>query len=331
MDRFKVAIVGATGLVGKTLIKVLKEEGLFDVCEIDLYASDKNYGKVIFYYGREFRIFRLTEKSVDRCYDVVFFCANEEVSKQWVSKFSEKGSFVIDNTNAFRKNEEVPLVVPEINFKKITKKSKIISNPNCSTIELAVVLNSFLSVSKINKVVVCTYQSVSGAGAKAVADLDDGGKRVFPNGIKNNVVAQIGAMDEFGNCSEENKIMFETNKILETSIDVVATTVRVPVKNCHTECVYVEFENEIILDDLKQSLKKDYLVFDENEVFVPTEVVDSNKTFVFRLRQIDKKRVCFVVLADNLRRGAAYNAVEIFKQLKKHDGFFGEKFDIRTK
>ena len=247
----KVGIVGATGLVGQTIVKVLKEENLLSVIDLTFFASDKNYGKIISYYGKEFRLINLSEKIKQQKFDVVFFSAGDEISRQWVHVFEENGAYVIDNTNAFRKEELVPLIVPEINAEKITKNSKIIANPNCSTIQLAVVLDRLLKVSAISNIVVSTYQSVSGAGSKAVSDLKNKTNKVISAGIYDNVIAQIGSFDKCGFSTEENKIMFETNKILDADISVVATAVRVPVSFCHTESVYVKFKNKIEMSKIQ--------------------------------------------------------------------------------
>lgn len=311
----KIAVIGATGLVGTTIMKILKEENLFSGAEITFFASEKNHGKIISYYGRDFRLVSLSEKVKNQKFDVVFFSAGDEVSKKWVKVFADNGAFVIDNTNAFRKEPNVPLVVPEINADKISQVTKIISNPNCSTIELAVVLDRLLQLSPITKVVVSTYQSVSGAGVVAVSDLKNGTRKAITEGIKNNVIAQIGSLDEFGVSTEENKIMFETNKILDTNFAVVATAVRVPVPYCHTESVYVEFENKIQINKISEIFDCSHICFENDRLFLPSEVAGLNQTFVYRLRKVNEKALSFVVVADNLRRGASYNAVMIYKHL----------------
>ena len=309
-----VAIVGASGLVGQEIIKVLNEEGLLSNIKLRLYVSNKSAGKRIIVCGKEYLLEELSSEVLKRKHDVVFFSAGDEISKVWAPKFVKKGAFVIDNTNAFRRESFVPLVVPEINASQIGD-SKLIANPNCSTIQLAVVLKRLLNVSKIKSVIVSTYQSVSGAGKKALLDFENNTSFEIKEGITNNVIAKIGKINNQGFSTEEDKIMFETNKILNSSIHVVATAVRVPVCFCHSESVFVEFDNEICLHDIKEALICEHVVFDDQEIFLPTKCVHSNKTFVCRLRQTGKNQIAFFVVADNLRRGAAFNAVKIFSYL----------------
>ena len=193
---------------------------------------------------------------------------------------------------------------------------KIISNPNCSTIQLALVLDRLRNLSRIKHVVVSTYQSVSGAGRRAVADLANYSKNVFEKGINNNVIAGIGKCDKQGFFEEEQKLMFETNKILEDdSIKIFATAVRVPITNCHGESVYVKFENSVDKKRFFKALGCDYIVVSKNDLFYQTEVFKSNKTYVCRVRRVSRNEFLFFVIADNLRRGASYNAVQILKKL----------------
>ena len=255
MKSLKIAIVGATGLVGQTIIKVLDEEGLLKTNDILLYVSKRSAGKEYLFKGRRFRLVELDEKALDKKFDIVFFSAGSSVSRVWAKRFAEKGAFVIDNTSEFRKCEDVPLVVPEINGEIVSGDAKIISNPNCTTIELAVVIDKLLKLSKIKKLVVSTYQSVSGAGRRAVCDLKNNAKNVFKYGINDNLIAKIGKIQENGYAEEENKIMFELSKILNESIDVSATAVRVPVEVCHGESVYVKFETDVNLIDVYSILE----------------------------------------------------------------------------
>lgn len=310
----KIAIVGASGLVGQNIIKILKEEGIIQNAKLTLFVSDKSHGKVLMVDGKEFRLCSLTEKALNQNFDIVFFSAGDNVSLEWAKKFAAKGSFVIDNSNAFRRQEEVPLVVPEINFSEVLKKTRIISNPNCSTIQLAVVIDKLLEVSNIDKVVVSTYQSVSGAGREALQEL------LFPNvkstapKIKDNVVAAIGDVLDSGFTVEEDKIMFELNKILSTNLSVCATAVRVPIPYCHSESVYVKFGSSIDIDQIKRKLDCDYIKVEDGLSF-PTEIADTNITHVCRIRRFSKNEILLFVVADNLRRGAAYNAVMIAKYI----------------
>ena len=315
MKSLKIAIVGATGLVGQTIIKVLDEEGLLKTNDILLYVSKRSAGKEYLFKGRRFRLVELDEKALDKKFDIVFFSAGSSVSRVWAKRFAEKGAFVIDNTSEFRKCEDVPLVVPEINGEIVSGDAKIISNPNCTTIELAVVIDKLLKLSKIKKLVVSTYQSVSGAGRRAVCDLKNNAKNVFKYGINDNLIAKIGKIQENGYAEEENKIMFELSKILNESIDVSATAVRVPVEVCHGESVYVKFETDVNLIDVYSILESSYIKVFPDEICNVCEVKNTNAVSVFRIRQKSKTELEFFVLADNLRRGAAYNAVLIMKKL----------------
>ena len=317
MFMLKVAIVGASGLVGQEIVRCLAEEGLIENLNLKLYVSEKSAGQKIWICKNEYVFEKLTEQALTEKFDVVFFSAGDEVSKNWAQKFVHSGSFVIDNTNAFRRDENVPLVVPEINA-EVIKNSKLIANPNCSTIQMVVVLDRLKALSKIKKVVVSTYQSVSGAGKGAIFDLQNKTKNVITEGITDNVVAKIGSIDDKGYSSEENKIMFETNKILNDNIKVIATAVRVPVPYCHSESVYVEFENDIYLNDAEKLLNVPHIRFSKSEIFLPSTGAKTNMTFVCRMRKFETNSLTFFVIADNLRRGAAYNAVKIFDYLLKH-------------
>lgn len=317
MFMIKVAIVGASGLVGQEIVRCLVEEGLIEKINLTLYSSEKSAGQKICICEKEYVFEKLSEQALSQKFDIVFFSAGDEISKNWAQKFVQSGSFVIDNTNAFRKDKNVPLVVPEINACEI-KNSKLIANPNCSTIQMVVVLDRLKVLSKIKKVVVSTYQSVSGAGKEAVFDLQNKTKNCIVEGIYDNVIAKIGGIDENGHSSEENKIMFETNKILNDNIKVIATAVRVPVPYCHSESVYVEFENDIDLSDVENLLNVPHIRFSKSEIFLPSIAQKSNLTFVCRMRKCEKNSLAFFVVADNLRRGAAYNAVKIFDYLLKH-------------
>ena len=313
MRKLKIGIIGATGLVGQMFINVLKEEKFFSKVELFLISSEKSAGKRMVVGGEECKIYSLNKSCLDLHLDIAIFSAGDEISKIWAELFCQNGTFVIDNTNAFRKIENVPLVVPEINHELI-KNNKIISNPNCSTIELAVVLDLFKDVEDIEQVVVSTYQSVSGAGKKALNDLLHHKNECFAKGINKNVIPVIGDVQSNGFCTEENKIMFELNKILQTKINVYAMSVRVPVPYCHGESVFVKFKNNVNIDLLKKKLSEsENVIFDDNDVFVPTECYNSNKTYVCRLKQCSEKEFMFFVVADNLRRGAAFNAFEIMK------------------
>lgn len=309
---FKVAIVGATGLVGQSVMKVLKQQNLLQKFSPFLIASSKSAGKRIVFDGREYGIIALDESCLKMKFDFVIFSAGAKVSKMWAERFVQTGACVIDNTSAFRKCESVPLVVPEINAGVIDSSCKLIANPNCSTIQLAIVLNCLMQVAEIEKVVVSTYQSVSGAGRKALLDLLNGTRNHFNQGIKDNIIPAIGSVDENGFCEEENKIMFELSKILNKNVSVCATAVRVPIPYCHGESVYVKFKNEVTEKQINNAIENDNIILKKDLVY-PENCIESGRVGVCRLRMFSKNELACFVVADNLFRGAAFNAVEIMK------------------
>lgn len=311
MKNLKIAIVGASGLVGQKILEVLFEQGIYQNSIITLFVSKKSAGKVLYFKGLSHRLVEIDETNAEKKFDIVFFSAGEDVSKKYAETFAKNGAFVIDNTNAFRKTK--PLIIPEINIKEIGGE-RIISNPNCSSTQLALVLNKFNSVCEISEIVVSTYQSVSGAGKEALLDLENSTNSYFEKGIKNNVIAKIGEIDENGNSLEENKIMFEVNKILKTNIKIIATAVRVPVNYCHGESVYIKLKNSVDFEKLKQTIRGDNLMLCD-DVCLNREIYNTDLTAVCRLRKISDTEVACFVMADNLRRGAAYNAVMIAKYI----------------
>lgn len=313
----RLAIVGVTGLVGQSVLEVLKEECLANEFELFMFGSEKSDGKSIEYNGKIYLLNKLDEKVMDQFFDYAIFLTSEDVSDFWVKKFAEKGTIVIDNSSAFRLDEKIPLIVPEINFNILKNGDKIIANPNCSTIQLVVVLDRLKKLAKFDTIVVSSYQSVSGAGKLALSDLKNNTREFFENGIGDNFIACIGKISDNLNCSEENKIILETQKILREKINIIATTVRVPISFCHGESVYIRFSSDIEFEKVKQVLKCDYIEFSEG-LFYPKNCVGSNKTFVCRLRKISENEIVFFVIADNLRRGASYNAVQILKKLHKN-------------
>lgn len=314
MKNLKIAIVGASGLVGLKIIEVLQEEDLLDVENLTLFVSQKSADEEAFVMNKRLKYLLLCEENIKEKFDIVFFSAGEDVSRKWAERFAKDGAFVIDNSNAFRREKQIPLVVPEINARLITPNTKIIANPNCSTIQLALAVNALQGFGKIQKIVVSTYQSVSGAGKNALNDLMFNTNSEIPEGICNNLIQQIGAIDQNGFCGEENKIMFELCKILNQNYSVCASTVRVPIPLCHAESVYVCFENPVDALQVKNSFVKNGLVFDES-LSLPTKIANTNLTHVCRLRQFSESEIAFFVVADNLRRGAAYNAVLIAKTI----------------
>lgn len=311
----KLAVVGATGLVGQKVLEVLKEESLSDSFELYMFVSDKSAGKVMIYNDRHYLLMELDEQILDIGFDYAIFLTSETISKVWVPKFARAGAIVIDNSSAFRMKKNIPLIVPEINFNLIKNQDKIIANPNCSTIQLVLVLDRLKNLSKIKRVVVSSYQSVSGAGKDALKDLNDKSNNFFIMGITDNIIPQIGEIDDGGNCAEENKIINETKKILGIDSDVYATTVRVPTSFCHGESVFVEFESNIDIKEVKKALNVRYIK--QGDMFYLTDCTQTNLTYVCRIRQSSNKIIQFFIIADNLRRGASYNAVEILRLLNR--------------
>ena len=312
----KLAVVGATGLVGQTVMKVLNEEKLDERFEIFLFVSERSEGKVLVIKDKHYPLIKLDDRVLENMFDYAIFLTDESISRVWAAKFTKKGTTVIDNSSAFRLDTNVPLIVPEINIAKVLKGDKLIANPNCSTIQLVIILDRLKNISKFKKVIVSSYQSVSGAGRSALEDLENHTCKVFEHGINDNIIPQIGSIINNGNCSEEEKIILESKKILEYDFDIYATTVRVPISFCHGESVYVEFEEDIDLSKICDVLVCDYIKLSE-DLFYPSECVGSNLTYVYRLRKTGKNIIQFFVLADNLRRGAAYNAVKILGTISK--------------
>jgi len=314
MRELKVAIVGATGLVGQSILEILKEENLIDEMNLTLYVSNKSAGGRVVFDGKVYELIKLDENSCHRKFDLVFFSAGDDVSLEYAKIFADGGAYVIDNSNAFRREKDVPLIVPEINGDILDGTCNLIANPNCSTIELALVLNRIKDLGAIDEVIVSTYQSVSGAGADALADLHNDTSNVFKKGIKDNIVAQIGEIKENGFCTEEDKLMFETCKILNSHFNMIATAVRVPISYCHGESVVVKFKSLVSSVCVKEALRCDYIDVSEGLHF-PTDCAGTNLTYVSRIRNHHGDEVAMFVLADNLRRGASFNAVEIAKIL----------------
>lgn len=333
----KIAIIGATGNVGREILNILVERQ-FPVEEVQAVASNKSAGEEVeFGSGDPLKVQALEDFDFTG-QDIVFFAAGGEVSKTYIPKATEAGAVVIDNSSLFRMDKNVPLVVPEVNsgdIKGYTAKN-IIANPNCSAAQLAVALKPLHDAAVIKRVMVATYQSVSGAGNAAMDELFQQTKsifvskmmpgKVFPKQIAFNVIPRIGEFDESGNSGEENKIANEIAKILDSKIKLTATCVRVPVFIGHCEAVNVEFENPISATEAKEILKTSpgIIVSDSEGIedfITPVDCVGDYATFVSRIRQDKtvKNGLNFWVVSDNLRKGAALNAVQIAEILiNKH-------------
>ena len=318
---YKVAIVGATGLVGRTILTVLEEKNLKNV-QYTLFASSKSAGSKIEFLGQNYIVCELKEDSFDSGFDYAIFSAGASTSLKYAPIAVSKGCVVIDNSSAFRMEENVPLVVPEVNPEKIFENNGIIANPNCSTIQAMLPLKVLDDKYKIKRIVYSTYQAVSGAGKKGLEDLEKGEDGTFYN----NCVPHIDVFLDDGYTKEEHKMINETRKILnKPDLPITATCVRVPVRNCHSESINVEFENELDIYEAKTLLQnsENIILADdiENNIYPLARKADGNdEVFVGRIRRdfSVKYGLNFWCVADNLRKGAASNAVQILEKLLKH-------------
>ena len=329
----KVAIVGATGLVGTVMLKVLEERN-FPVTMLIPVASEKSVGKKILFRGKEYPIVSIAD-AVTMKPTVAIFSAGSTASREWAPKFAENGTFVIDNSSCWRMSPEIPLVVPEVNADILTPNHKIIANPNCSTIQLVVAIHPLHKKYKIKRLVVSTYQSVTGTGVKAVKQLHDEreGKeadRAYPHPIDLNCFPHGGTFLENGYTTEEQKLIEETRKIIgDNSIMVSPTVVRIPVVGGHSESVNLEFERDFKIEDIFSILNNSegITVQDsplENIYPMPKYAEGKDDVFVGRIRRDDSQpnSLNLWVVSDNLRKGAATNAIQIAECLIKN-GFIG--------
>lgn len=323
----KLAVVGATGMVGQVMLKVLEERN-FPITELIPVASEKSVGKKVNYKGNEYSIVSMQD-AVDMKPEIAIFSAGGGTSLEWAPKFAEVGTFVIDNSSAWRMDPTKKLVVPEINADAIEKDDRIIANPNCSTIQLVMVLHPLNKKYDVRRVIVSTYQSVTGTGKQAVDQLnaeingDDSVTKVYPYEIFKNALPQCDVFDEADYTKEELKLMREPKKIMsDDTFSLSATAVRVPVQGGHSESVNIEFENEFDLDELKKTLAETpgVVVMDDvqNKIYpMPLYSEGKDEVFVGRIRRdlSQPKTLNLWIVADNLRKGAATNAVQIAEYL----------------
>lgn len=331
MKNIKFALVGATGVVGEKAREILEEKNL-PISEYAFFASKKSAGKKIEFMGKGYEIRELTEESFDEGFDYAIFSAGGEVSKKFAPIASSKGCIVIDNSSAFRMNEDVPLVVPEVNPEEIKNNKGIIANPNCSTIQAVVALKPLDDKYKIKRIIYSTYQAVSGAGMNGLIDLEAGIQNYkksgyvlqkFPYPIFDNCLPHIDVFLENGYTKEEEKMINETKKILKRpDLRVTATTVRVPVTNSHSESINIEFENKFELEELIETLKKAEGVIVQNDYTkngypMPINATGHDEVFVGRIRRdySVENGINIWVVADNIRKGAASNAIQILEKL----------------
>jgi aspartate-semialdehyde dehydrogenase len=325
----KLAIVGATGLVGGEVFKILEERNL-PITELIPVASEKSVGKIVKFKGKEYKVVGM-ETAISMKPDVAVFSAGGGTSLEWAPKFAAAGITVVDNSSAWRMDPTKKLVVPEINAHTLTKADKIIANPNCSTIQMVLPLNPMHKKYKIKRVVVSTYQSVTGTGKKAVDQLMNerkgvNGEMAYAYKIDMNVIPHIDVFLDNGYTKEEMKMVNETKKIMgDDNIRVTATTVRVPVMGGHSESVNIEFENEFDLADIRKMMSNTDGVIMEDDVKnlkypMPMNSHNRDEVFVGRMRrdETQPKTLNMWIVADNLRKGAATNAIQIVEYLAKN-------------
>ncbi|HEY1045794.1 MAG TPA: aspartate-semialdehyde dehydrogenase [Bacteroidia bacterium] len=326
----KIAVVGASGLVGTKMLEVLAERN-FPVSELIPVASEKSVGKMVEFKGKQYPI-QSMKSAIEARPQIAIFSAGGSTSLEWAPEFAKVGTTVIDNSSAWRMHPDKPLIVPEVNANVLTKNDKIIANPNCSTIQMVVVLKPLHDRYKIKRVVVSTYQSVTGTGKKAVDQLMNErngiqGEMAYPYQIDLNLLPQIDVFMDNGYTKEEMKMVNETKKILgDDAVAVTATAVRVPVMGGHSESVNIEFENEFDLNELIGMLEKAPGIvvqnnYAEKQYPMPINAHNKDDVFVGRIRRDEtnpKTLNCWIV-SDNLRKGAATNAVQIAEYLLKNN------------
>jgi aspartate-semialdehyde dehydrogenase len=318
----KIAVVGATGMVGRTMIKVLEERN-FPVSQLLPAASEKSVGKEVIFKGKPVKVVSVTD-AVNAKPEFAIFSAGASTSKEWAPVFAKNGTVVIDNSSYWRMDKDIPLIVPEINSHAIKKGNRIIANPNCSTIQMVMALAPLHKKYKIKRLVVATYQSVTGTGVKAVAQMENEragikGEMAYPHPIDKNCFPHGGTFQPDGYTTEEQKLVDETRKILEDqTIQVTATVVRIPVVGGHSEAVNIEFEKDFKIGDIVELLSNfpGVVVYDnpaENIYPMPIHAHNKDEVFVGRIRRDLSKEKCLNlwVVSDNIRKGAATNAVQI--------------------
>jgi len=322
----KLALIGGTGMVGRTMLKILEERN-FPIKEIVVVGSEKSIGKHTHFKNKPYNVIGL-EEALSFSPNLALFSAGSEISKTWAPKFSNIGCTVIDNSSEWRMSPGCKLIVPEINANKLSEEDKIIANPNCSTIQLVMVLYPLHIKFKIKRVVVSTYQSVSGTGMAALSQLNNEenntkGKMIYPYQIHRNCLPHCDVFNENGYTKEELKLLNETRKILnDGNINLTATAVRVPVESGHSESVNIEFFNKISVREIKNVLDNSKGIFLQDNIKsniypMPIYAKGKDEVFVGRVRKDESQpnSINMWVVADNLRKGAATNAIQIAEYL----------------
>ena len=321
----KLAIIGATGMVGVQILNILQERK-FKYTELILVASEKSIGKKIRINNQSFTVMSLEEMILSQP-DLALFCAGSEISKIWPPRLAEKGCKVIDNSSYWRMSANNKLIIPEINGEQLMQSDMIISNPNCSTIQLLMAVAPLHEKFNIERIVVSTYQSVTGTGKKAVDQLENEergvyGEMVYPHPIYRNALPHIDVFEDNGYTKEEMKIVNETHKILDKNIMITATAVRIPVEGGHCESVNIKFSKDASLDEIRKTLEsnKGLIVLDDvknNTYPMPINSKGKDEVFIGRIRKdfSQEKTVNMWIVSDNLRKGAATNTIQIAEYL----------------
>ncbi len=322
----KVAVVGVTGVVGTVMLDLL-DKRKFPITQIIPVASEKSVGKKIGFKGKDYSIVSLTD-ALSVKPDIALFSAGGTTSKEWAPKFADVGTRVVDNSSAWRMDSTKKLIVSEVNSDTLTKNDYIIANPNCSTMQMLVVLAPLHKKFKIKRLVISTYQSVSGTGKNAIDQLysernGSNSEKIYPYSIDQNLLPHCDVFEEGGYTKEENKLINETKKILnDNSIQITSTAVRVPIEICHGESVNIEFEKEYKLEEVNSILKSStgLIVEDEpkdNLYPMPINAANKDEVFVGRIRRdfSVKSGLNLWIVADNLRKGAATNTIQIAEKL----------------
>ena len=322
----KVAVVGATGVVGTVMLELL-DKRKFPVTEIIPVASERSVGNKIKFHGKDYSIVSLTD-AVEMKPDIALFSAGGSTSLEWAPKFAEKGTRVVDNSSAWRMDSTKKLIVSEVNSESLTEHDYIIANPNCSTMQMLVVLAPLHRKFKIKRLVISTYQSVSGTGKNAIDQLysernDSKPEKVYPYSIDQNLLPHCDVFEEGGYTKEENKLINETRKILnDNSIQITSTAVRVPIEICHGESVNIEFEDDFKLEEVFSILRDSPGLIveddpDKNIYPMPINASNKDEVFVGRIRRdfSIKSGLNLWIVADNLRKGAATNTIQIAEKL----------------
>ena len=318
----KTAVVGATGMVGRVMMKVLEERG-FPVSQLIPAASERSVGKELIFRDKPVKVVSISE-AVEQKPVFAIFSAGASISKEWAPVFAKNGTIVIDNSSAWRMDKNIPLIVPEINSHVLKKGDRIIANPNCSTIQMVMALAPLHRKYKIRRLVVATYQSVTGTGVKAVTQMENErkgikGEMVYPHPIDMNCFPHGGTFQPDGYTTEEQKLLDETRKILgDQTIQVTATVVRIPVVGGHSEAVNVEFDSDFDIDEVKSLISNfpGVAVYDdpaENKYPMPILSHNRDEVFVGRIRRDLSREKCLNlwIVSDNIRKGAATNAIQI--------------------